>query len=59
MLVNGIDVRTAAGRLGHARASRTLDIYAHFTPVADQRAAITMADALDDGAHKLAEVDRG
>ena len=52
MLVNGIDVRTAAGRLGHARASTTLDIYAHFTPVADQRAAATLADALDAGACK-------
>ena len=47
MLVNGIDVRTAAGRLGHARASTTLDIYAHFTPVADQHAAAALAVALD------------
>jgi integrase len=59
MLVNGIDVRTAAGRLGHARASTTLDIYAHFTPVADQRAAATLADALDAGARYGAEVDGG
>ena len=57
MLVNGIDVRTAAGRLGHARASTTLDIYAHFTPVADQRAAVALADALDAGARKPLELD--
>ena len=47
MLLNGIDVRTAAGRLGHARASTTLDIYAHFTQPADQRASDTLADSLN------------
>ena len=59
MLVNGIDVRTTAGRLGHTRASTTLDIYAHFTLVADQRAAATLAHALDAGAPNGAEGDRG
>lgn len=47
MLLNGIDVRTAAGRLGHARASTTLDIYAHFTQPADQRASSMLAGSLD------------
>jgi integrase len=47
MLLNGIDVRTAAGRLGHARASTTLDIYAHYTQPADQRASDTLAGSLD------------
>lgn len=47
MLLNGIDVRTAAGRLGHARASTTLDIYAHYTLPADQRASDTLASSLD------------
>ena len=47
MLLNGIDVRTAAGRLGHARASTTLDIYAHYTQPADQRASSTLANSLD------------
>ena len=47
MLLNGIDVRTAAGRLGHARASTTLDIYAHYTQPADQRASDTLASSLD------------
>jgi integrase len=46
MLLNGIDVRTAAGRLGHARASTTLDIYAHFTQPADRRASDTLAGSL-------------
>ena len=47
MLLNGIDVRTAAGRLGHARASTTLDIYAHYTQPADLRASDTLASSLD------------
>jgi integrase len=47
MLLNGIDVRTAAGRLGHARASTTLDIYAHYAEPADRRASDTLANCLD------------
>jgi integrase len=46
MLLNGIDVGTTAGRLGHARASTTLDIYAHYTQPADQRASDTLAYVL-------------
>lgn len=49
MLLNGIDVRTAAGRLGHARALTTLDIYAHYTQPADQHASATIAGSLDTG----------
>jgi integrase len=49
MLVNGVDVRTAAGRLGHAQTSMTLDTYAHFVQSADTRAAATLGDALDAG----------
>jgi integrase len=47
MLLNGIDVRTAAGRLGHASASTTLDVYAHYSQPADLRASDTLADSLD------------
>ena len=47
MLLNGIDMRTTAGRLGHARASTTVDIYAHYTLPADQRAATILADVLN------------
>ncbi len=39
LLANGVDVRTVAGRLGHARASTTLDRYAAFIPANDQAAA--------------------
>jgi integrase len=47
MLVGGVDVRTAAGRLGHAQSSTTLDIYAHFVRAADERAASAIGAALD------------
>jgi integrase len=50
MLVGGIDVRTAAGRLGHAQSSTTLDIYAHFVRAADERAAAAIGSALDAAA---------
>jgi integrase len=52
MLLNGIDMRTTAGRLGHARASTTVDIYAHYTIPADQHAAATLADVLNRTRHK-------
>jgi integrase len=50
MLVGGVDVRTAAGRLGHAQSSTTLDIYAHFVRAADERAASAIGAALDASA---------
>ena len=39
LLSLGIDMRTVSGRLGHANASTTLDIYAQFVQAADERAA--------------------
>jgi hypothetical protein len=35
----GVDVRTVAGRHGHARATMTLDRYAHALPERDREAA--------------------
>ena len=47
MLAAGIDLRTAAGRLGHAGGgSMTLKVYAHRTRPADQRAAELLASEL-------------
>lgn len=43
----GVDVRTVAGRLGHARASTTLDIYSHFLPERDREAAEILGALLD------------
>ena len=55
MLVGGVDVRTAAGRLGHAQSSTTLDIYAHFVRAADERAASAIGAALDGAAQSRNE----
>ncbi len=46
MIASGEDVRLVAGRLGHARAATTLDVYAHFVEKADGRAAEDLASAL-------------
>jgi integrase len=43
MLANGIPVPTVSQRLGHARASTTLNVYAHRIPGADRQAADLVA----------------
>ena len=43
----GHDVRTVAGRLGHADASMTLRTYAHAFAAADEALAIGLGDRLD------------
>lgn len=39
MLAAGVPVRTVSGRLGHANASTTLGVYAHFLEASDREAA--------------------
>ncbi len=39
LLAAGVPVRTVSGRLGHANASTTLNVYAHFLEVSDRVAA--------------------
>lgn len=48
MLSSGADVRTVAGRLGHANPSVTLNVYAQFLPQSDRRAAEALAGLLDE-----------
>lgn len=45
---SGHDIRTVAGRLGHANAAMTLRVYAHVLERADQAVAATLASALAD-----------
>lgn len=48
LLANGVPVRTVAGRLGHATASTTLNIYAHVLEESDEAAADLIGNILDD-----------
>jgi integrase len=48
-LSEGHDVRTVAGRLGHADASTTLKVYAHVVEARDQELAGTLGRALRGG----------
>jgi integrase len=47
LIAAGVDVRTVAGRLGHSRASTTLDVYSHWLPGRDIEAAGVMGQLLD------------
>jgi integrase len=42
LLGEGVDVKTVQTRMGHAKASHTLDLYAHAIPTNDQNAADVM-----------------
>jgi integrase len=44
LMAAGIDVRTISGRHGHANASTTLSVYAHFVEASDQNAAAKMGN---------------
>ncbi|GAC1314458.1 MAG: site-specific integrase [Acidimicrobiales bacterium] len=44
---SGHDIRTVAGRLGHANAAMTLRVYAHVLERSDQALASSLASALD------------
>ena len=49
MIGDGADVRTVAGRLGHAAASTTLKVYAHMLPQRDRAAAESLGRSLSTG----------
>ena len=60
-ITSGHDVRTVAGRLGHANPAMTLRVYAHAVEGADRVLASDLAGMLDDGygarTHDEARVD--
>ncbi len=47
LIAAGHDVRTVAGRLGHADAGITLRVYSHVLPSRDREAAATLGRALE------------
>ncbi|MEP6661184.1 MAG: tyrosine-type recombinase/integrase [Acidimicrobiales bacterium] len=46
LISSGVDVRTVAQRLGHSRPSTTLDVYSHWLPSADAKAAAVIGRTL-------------
>jgi integrase len=49
MLAAGVPIVTVAQRLNHARASTTLNVYAHAVPGGDREAAELIANLIDSG----------
>ena len=50
LLAAGVPVRTVSGRLGHANAATTLNVYAHFLETSDRQAADVISSLLNTGA---------
>ncbi len=48
MLASGVPVKTVAGRLGHANAATTLNVYAHALESSDAEAARLLGNILND-----------
>ena len=44
LISKNVDIRTVAGRLGHAQTSTTTDIYSHFLKRADTAASDTLEE---------------
>lgn len=56
LIATGVDVRTVADRYGHAKATMTLDRYAHALPARYRDAAGVLGTALTLGASKVGGV---
>ena len=50
LLAAGVPVRTVSGRLGHANAATTLNVYTHFLDASDRQAADVIGGLLSRGA---------
>lgn len=48
MLTAGVPVSVVAGRLGHARAATTLNVYSHFVDTGDKAAADVLQKIMED-----------
>lgn len=46
LLDAGVPVRTVSGRVGHLNSSTTTNIYSHWIPESDERAADVVADRI-------------
>jgi integrase len=54
LLAAGIPIRTVSGRLGHANASTTLGVYAHFVQDSDREAADALGAVLTNAKKETA-----
>ena len=59
MLAAGVPIATVSQRLSHARASTTLNVYAHSVPGGDRMAAETLAAILAANAESASKTPRG
>ncbi len=50
-LLAGVPVRTVSGRLGHANAATTLNVYAPFLEASDRKAADVIEGLLQNPSH--------
>ncbi len=57
MLAAGVPIATVSQRLSHARASTTLNVYAHAIPGGDREAAETLARIVTSGRSSGETVD--
>jgi integrase len=55
LVAAGVDVRTVAERVGHARATMTLDRYAHALPERDREAADVLESVLTSDTNRVPE----
>jgi integrase len=46
LLDAGVPVRTVSGRVGHLNSSTTTNIYSHWIPESDERAADVVSDRI-------------
>lgn len=49
----GVDVRTVAGRLGHATPSMTLNVYGHLLPGAQEHAALVVEEVIREALRRV------
>jgi integrase len=50
LMAAGVDLVTVAGRAGHADGRMVVEVYAHFQPARDQKAAALLAERCDQPA---------
>ena len=54
LLGNNVDVKTVAARLGHKKASTTLNIYSHAIPENDENAADLIGSIINGASNAAA-----